>query len=82
MYSPVSSPLMVYSPASLESPQASPAAARGAHQRPGDGFFLPAAAVTLPVIWAPTCRVASTADLVAGAVTDTGVASEALALPL
>ena len=81
MYSPLARPLIVYSPASLVTPQFPPPALLVAHARTPSSPALVASSVTLPVIRPPTWSAALTPGVVVPTVIDRAVASDALALP-
>ncbi len=81
VYSPLGRPVIVYSPLAFVVAHRS-AALLEAHTFASAIAPLPAASVTVPVILPPGSSAASTPDAVAPALTDTGVASEAVALPL
>ena len=81
MYSPVSSPVIAYSPDSPVSTQASPAAPAAHTFAPAMAFAVEES-VTLPVISPLGASVASMPDFTPPALTGMGVASDAEALPL
>ena len=81
MYSPVPRPVIVYSPFAFVVAQPAPTLGVTQTRAPASAFFVNPS-VTVPVISPPACRAALMADVVAPALTDTDVASGAVASPL
>ncbi len=81
VYSPVASPVIVYSPLALVVSQPAPTSPEAHTSAPATAVLV-ALSVTLPEICAPTCSAALIPADVTPAVTGTGVASEAVSPPL